>query len=95
MEDLIFKSTQYEKWFQHLRDQFSPNLIDTESEGDRFISKGKVVRDEIIGSETLNKYYMCYTCSINGPDLLFDDLRIRDKIDEPFIIIKDVTNVQM
>ena len=41
--------------------------------------KGKAPMQKTIYPETVNKNDLCYQCSIYGSDLLFCDLRIRNK----------------
>ena len=45
-----------------------------------------------IDHKTLNKNVFYYPCSKDGPDFLFGNLMIRDKIDEPFFPFKNHVN---
>ena len=44
---------------------------------------GEIPRSDVIDTETLNHYELCYQCSKHGPFCLFGKLRIKDFNDEP------------
>ena len=71
----------YDTWFQQLRDQFPPVLVNTTYENVQFLNQvsGKILRCGRIDPKTLNKHDLFYQCYIDPPILLFGNLRMKGK----------------
>ena len=89
----IFTNENYNSLLQQLRDQFSPVLVNTTYYNVHLFNQVNVIftRCGKIYPNIENKNDFCYQCYIDGPDLLFVNLRIRDKIYEPFTPVKTST----
>ena len=77
----VFKNEKYNSWFRQLRDTFLPVLINTTYDNVNILNqvKGEIPECDKIDLKTVDNHYFCYQWYIYVPDLLFQNLSIRDK----------------
>ena len=90
MENQTFFKKLHVSWFQQLRNKFSPTLVNTTSEHVYLLNqkKRKVPMGGKFYPKTFYKHDLCYQCSVDGPELLYEKLRIKDRKYEPYFILK-------
>ena len=89
----ICTNKQYNNWFQQSRYQFSPVIMNTTCDNVNLSNqvKAEIPRRSRVDPKTVNNHEFCYQHSIDDSDLIFVNLSIRDKINEPPPRLKKIT----